>query len=104
MTDRMTPEQVRQLGEFIRHLFETIIEPMDLELTAHRTVIAALKTKYDDLDESLALARQNPVVRESVRKRIHEPLEKLLQRLSDSCLEEAALQKIIEKWRPEDTN
>jgi hypothetical protein len=70
-----------------------MIEPMALDLAAHKMVINALRTQFSDLDASLAAARDNSAVRDSVRTRYHEPLERFLQSISGEFLQEE-----VEKW------
>lgn len=102
MSDRLTPTQIEKLKAALRYIFGILVEPMALELAAHGTVIMAMKQIYSDLDASLAAARESPVVRESVRKRFHEPLEKFLQQVSEAALEEETLQQWLQNLRPTD--
>jgi hypothetical protein len=93
MTDKFTPNQVEWFKDYMRLLTETVVFPIALDLCAARTVLDALKVKFPDLDVSLASARQQPAVLESVQKKYRESLETLLQSTSAE-----SLQTEVEKW------
>jgi len=75
----ISTEEAERIKNLIRIIGENIIEPMALSLEAHKLVFEMYRPVNADLNAYLTAAREDPALRESVRRQYHEPLERLLQ-------------------------
>lgn len=75
----ITTEETERIRNLIRIIGENVIEPMALNLEAHKLVFEMYRPVNADLNAYLTAAREDPALRESVRQQYHEPLERLLE-------------------------
>jgi hypothetical protein len=82
----------------IQQFFESF-KALEKELTAHQMVILSLKTQFSDLDESLEVARNSPLLERQMYEKYDVVLEKLLK-LIDEAAADQDLFRLFQEWKP----
>jgi hypothetical protein len=80
--EKLTSAQVTRLTEFLRYIFQEIVEPLDKKLSAFQAVIAGLEdvrpALATEINAALNVALQSPVLLERLHNEYHVTLEKWL--------------------------
>lgn len=110
MSEKFTQAQFEKLKTLVRYFFHQMLEPTDLELIVHVTVISMLKMAYADhapteplpqiIDAALNAVREKPELQAAMHEKYHVSLEKFLQRFSEGIPESKGLETWLQDLKP----
>lgn len=106
--EKLTASQAQIVANIIKQFLQTKIEPIDLELAAHATLLDAVKQTDPELasklDGLLNGIRTRPDLRELMRQKYHVALEKSLQQFVEAVQGMERMEQILRDWKPGQIN
>ena len=109
LSDRLTTSQAQMLADFLRkYIFQGIVEPLHLELTAHLVALEALKHTHPEvvqiIDAALNVARTSPVLQDLMHQKYHVALEKHLRQFVERVQDVESLEQMFRDLKQTSVN
>lgn len=102
---KMTPEQVNAVKDLVRYILQEWMKPIESELAAHIAAFYMFTNAYPGrsaelISAALNDARKNPVLRETMREKYHEALERQLQQIAAVIDDPKTTEQWLRYWDP----
>ena len=99
MPEKLTASQAKTLTDFLKRIFQEIVEPIHSDFTAHLIALEGLRQTNSDaaqmIDAAVSVARESPALRESMHQRYHVTLEKSLRQVLEHARDVESLELIF---------